>query len=118
MGQVTLLYFWDTASREFENDLLPLFKQVQNASKDEIQFIGVSLDMDESAVRQAVKTYAIPGLQIFFEEEHQRSWNSPLVRFWGLSKSPGVWLVDRRGIVTAVDVTASRLVQKLTSIMK
>ena len=110
---VTVIYFWDSNSAEFQQNMVPLLQQANEASSNRLRFVGVNLDEDESRARVFQQNERLPGEQIFFAEENQRSWNNPLVRFWGVSRCPSVWLVDGAGTVNAVDVGASQLVEQM-----
>jgi peroxiredoxin len=112
-NQVTVIYFWDSNNTDFQHNMLPLLRQAHEVSSNRLRFVGVSLDQDESLARAFQKNEKLPGEQIFFTEDNQRSWNSPLVRFWGVSRCPSVWLVDADGTVNAVDVGASQLVEQM-----
>ncbi|MEZ6130937.1 MAG: TlpA disulfide reductase family protein [Planctomycetaceae bacterium] len=113
VDQVTVIYFWEIDNPEFVNQLLPLLQQADAVSDDQLRFIGVPLDQDEARLRAFLKEHDLPGRQIFSPEAAQRSWNSPLIRFWGVSRCPTVWLVDGRGIVSAVDIGPSELVDQM-----
>lgn len=113
VDKVTVIYFWDSGNAEFVDKLLPLLKQAAAVADNRLRFIGVPLDEDESQLRSFVNANQVPGEQIFLLEASKRSWNSPLVRFWGISRSPSVWLVERDGIVQVVDVGGPQLVEKM-----
>jgi len=97
--------------------MVPLLRQANESSSNRLRFVGVNLDEDESRARVCQQNEKLPGEQIFFAEENQRSWNSPLVRFWGVSRCPSVWLVDGAGTVNAVDVGASQLVEQMRKLL-
>ena len=109
-GRVTLIYFWSMENDEFVEVLLPLLKQVSDVSGDQLQLVGVSLDHDESLVRSFVTSRRVPGRQVYFPDPNQRSWESPLIKFWGISRIPSVWLVGETSIVNEVDVRSGQLV--------
>ncbi len=113
VDKVTVIYFWDSENAEFISKLLPLLQQANDVSNGKLRFIGVPLDEDETALRAFVGSNRVPGHQIFFSDAAQRSWNSPLIRFWGISRSPSVWLVERDGVVKVVDVGGPQLVEKM-----
>jgi peroxiredoxin len=117
-GQVTIIYFWDSRNMEFQQNMLPLLLQAKEVSSTRLRFVGVNLDEDESLARAFQNSEELPGEQVFFADENLRSWNSPLIRFWGLSRCPSVWLVDREGTVSAVDVGASQLVSEMRKLFE
>lgn len=118
VDQVTVIYFWDSQNQDFADKLLPLLRQAHQVSNARLRFVGVSLDADEQQVHDFVKRHQLPGQQVFFPEPSQRSWNSPIIRFWGISKSPTVWLIDRSGRVSSVDVGPATLVAAMRKLFK
>ncbi len=112
-GKITVIYFWESESEEFRNDLLPLLQQAHAKLSEQVRFVGVNLDDDETTLNAFLEQQQVPGKQIFFASKDQRSWNSPLISFWGVSKNPGVWIVDKEGVVSAVDVGHATLVEEM-----
>lgn len=118
-GKPTLIYFWDSESDEFTKDVLPLLEKLRKQlSSDRLRMVGVALDEDESQMNTFMETHNVPGQQIFFTNPEQRSWNSPLIRFWGIAKTPSIWLVDAEGKVTTTTVETENLVDELKKIVK
>jgi peroxiredoxin len=118
-GKPTLIYFWESDSTEFEKDLLPLLEKIRKQlPSDRLRIVGVALDDDESTMNSFMETHSVPGQQIFFPNAEQRSWNSPLVRFWGIAKTPSVWLVDTNGKVVSTSLSHESLVLQLQKLFK
>ncbi len=118
-GKPTLIYFWDSESDEFSKDLLPLLGKIRaDVSSDRLRMVGVTLDDDESTMNSFMETHTVPGQQIFFPNAEQRSWNSPLVRFWGIANSPTVWLLDAQGKVVSTVANADNLAAWLERVLK
>jgi len=118
-GKPTLIYFWDSESDEFSKDLLPLLEKIRaDVSSDRLRIVGVTLDDDESTMNSFMETHSVPGQQIFFPNAEQRSWNSPLVRFWGIANSPTVWLLDAQGKVVSTAADADNLTAWLQKVLK
>jgi len=118
VDRVTVIYFWDSRNAEFIDELLPLLQQAQDVGNDQLRFVGVTLDDDEAQLRAFLSDHSVPGQQVFFPDVEQRSWDSPLVRFWGLSRSPSAWLVDGKGFVRSVDVGPAQLVNQMRLLFK
>ncbi|MEZ6061700.1 MAG: thioredoxin-like domain-containing protein [Planctomycetaceae bacterium] len=112
-GKITVIYFWESESEEFVTDLLPLLQQANTKLSEQVRFVGVNLDEEEVALNDFLEKNSVPGRQIFFASQEQRSWDSPLVRFWGVSKNPSVWIVKKDGVVSAVDVGHATLVEEM-----
>lgn len=118
-GKPTLIYFWESESTEFTESVLPALEKVRSQlSTDRLRMVGVALDEDESTLNSFMETHTIPGQQIFFPNAEQRSWNSPLIRFWGIAKTPSMWVVDKDGKVVSTTTTADNLVSQLKQVLK
>ena len=119
-GKPTLIYFWDSESEEFTSDLLPALGKISTALPSaKLRIIGVALDENETTLNQYLENHKVPGQQIFFTQGEQRSWNSPLVRFWGIAQNPTIWLVDAQGKVISTSLEPAELlsaIQKLVPI--
>ena len=118
-GKPTLIYFWDSESEEFTADLLPVLKKISTAlPSSRLRIVGVALDEDEATLNEYLESQKVPGQQIFFTHGEQRSWNSPLVRFWGIAQSPTVWLLDAQGKVISTSLEAGELVPAIQKMLK
>lgn len=116
LGKVSIIYFWESHNQEFVEKMLPLLKQAAIAGKGSLNFVGVNLDEDIRDVRAFTAKHAPPGRQIVYTKAGQQGWDSPLVRFWGISRCPVVWLVQKDGVVAAVDVTHRDMVNSLKTL--
>ncbi|MEQ9411747.1 MAG: TlpA disulfide reductase family protein [Fuerstiella sp.] len=117
-GHPTVIYFWEVDDPDVRTFLLPLLKKADQSSEAGVRLVGVNLDSDEAALRDFLQTNGVPGRQIFFADDRQRGWNSPLVRFWGISRSGNAWLLNRDGRVVAVDVSWARLEHHLAALRR
>lgn len=118
-GKITLIYFWDAENSEFSDEWVPDLRNVESKlGEDRIRFIGINLDEERSTCQAEVDRLLLPGQQIFSDEERSRGWSNPLVRYWGVSQSPSVWLVGADGVVDAVDLRKSELVPHLQTLLR
>lgn len=118
-GKPTLIFFWDSESDEFRETLLPALAKIrEQLPPDRLRIIGVALDEDENTLNNFLEQNTVPGQQIFFPQTAQRSWNSPLVRFWGLAATPSVWILDNQAKVISTSVTTEQLVPTLQQALK
>jgi hypothetical protein len=118
-GKPTLIFFWDSESEEFTSDLLPVLKKIsEGLPSSKLRLVGVALDEDEATLNEYLESQKVPGQQIFFTHGEQRSWNSPLVRFWGIAQSPTVWLLDAQGKVISTSVTSAELIPAIQKMLK
>ena len=118
-GKPTLIFFWDSESEEFTRDLMPVLEKVSAAlPSSKLRIVGVALDEDEATLNEFLETHKVPGQQIFFTQGEQRSWNSPLVRFWGIAQSPTVWLVDAQGKVISTSLESAEVIPAIQQALK
>lgn len=118
-GKPTLIYFWASDDAEFVEELQPLLQKIRSqVPAERLRMVGVVLDEEETELEAFLERQPVPGQQIFFPNAEQRSWNSPLVRFWGISRSPSIWLVDARGMVVTTSAASADLVPQLQSLLK
>ncbi|MDA1230596.1 MAG: TlpA disulfide reductase family protein [Planctomycetota bacterium] len=118
-GKPTIIFFWDSDSEEFTTDVLPVLLKISTAlPSSKIRMVGVALDEDEAVLNEYLETHKVPGQQIFFTHGEQRSWDSPLVRFWGIAQSPTIWLLDSGGKVLSTSLEAAELVAAIQKLLK
>ena len=118
-GKPTVIFFWDSESSEFTEGLLPVLAKISTAlPSSKLRMVGVALDEDEATLNEYLESHKVPGQQIFFTHGEQRSWNSPLVRFWGIAQSPTVWLVDAQGKVISTSLESAELIPAIQQLLK
>ena len=118
-GKPTVIFFWDSESAEFTEGLLPVLAKISTAlPSSKLRMVGVALDEDEATLNEYLESHKVPGQQIFFTQGEQRSWNSPLVRFWGIAQSPTVWLVDAKGKVLSTSLESAELIPAIQQLLK
>ncbi|MEY3176206.1 MAG: hypothetical protein RLZZ436_4120 [Planctomycetota bacterium] len=118
-GKPTLIYFWDSQSEDFRESVLPALTRIREQLPPErLRIVGVALDEDESELNAFLEQHQPPGQQIFFPQTAQRSWNSPLVRFWGLAASPSIWVLNSEAKVISTSVSVEQLVPTLQQALR
>ena len=96
-GKVVLLDFWAVWHSFCIGDILNI-KEIYNTYKDQgFDVIGVSLDTDETKLRNYLKENDIPWRQIFSGQERQ----DPLVKQSDVKSIPARWLIGRDGTLIA-----------------
>ena len=96
-GKVVLLDFWAVWNSFCISDILNVKKIYDTYRDQEFDVIGVSLDTDETKLRNFLKGNDIPWRQIYSGEERQ----SPLAQQYDVKSIPARWLIDRDGNLIA-----------------
>ena len=87
---------------------IPYLKEVYGEYHDKgLEVIGVSLDENENEIREFTAEHEIPWSQIF----DGKGWKSELAQFFGVTKVPSQWLIDRDGTIISVDTRGEQLGQ-------
>ncbi len=92
-GKITLIYFFAAWSSPSVAGLGVVRDILKDFTRDEVQPLGVSLDVSDAALATELKDHGI-AWPICFEG---KGWEGPLVRSLGLNAIPTVWLLDRAG---------------------
>ena len=92
-GKVVLLDFWAVWCQPCIAEM-PNLKKVYDTYKDVgFDIIGISLDNDETQLRDYLKANNISWRQVFSGQ----GWMSPIARQYGIQAIPAPWLIDREG---------------------
>ena len=96
-GKVVLLDFWAVWNSFCISDILNV-KRIYDTYKDQgFAVIGISLDTDETKLRNYLKENDIRWQQIYSGKERQ----CPLVKQHNVKSIPARWLIDRDGTLIA-----------------
>ena len=113
-GKVVLLDFWAVWSGRSIGEM-PNVKRVYNSYKDKgFDIIGVSLDNDETRLRNYLKASDIPWRQIFSGQK----WNSPLAKQYYIRAVPAPWLIDKNGTLISRKAKGYQLEQLVAEALK
>ncbi len=87
---------------------IPYLKDVYEEYHNKgLEVIGVSLDNNETEIREFTDEHQIPWLQIY----DGKGWKSELAQFFGINSVPSQWLIDRDGKILSVDTRKEQLSQ-------
>ncbi|MFM8724119.1 MAG: TlpA family protein disulfide reductase, partial [Planctomycetaceae bacterium] len=118
-GKATLIYFWESENTVFAEQFLPAINAVlEKAGSDKLRVIGVAMDEEEGKLNRFLDMHQVPGQQVFFPDAEQRSWNNPIVTWWGLARCPSIWLVDGTGKVVSTSAAPKNLTQEVGKLVR
>ena len=104
-GKVLLLDFWAVWYGPCIGEM-PNVKRVYDTYKDQgFDVIGVSLDTDETRLRNYLKKNNIPWRQIF----SGKKWKSPLAQQYHIQTIPAPWLIARDGTLISREAKGVKL---------
>ena len=104
-GKVILLDFWAVWCPPCIVEM-PNVKRVYDTYKDQgFDIIGVSLDTDETRLRNYLKTNDISWRQIFSGQK----WQSPLAKKYHIRSIPAPWLIARDGTLISREARGVKL---------
>ena len=98
-GKVVLLDFWAVWNAFCIGDILNVKRIYETYKDQEFEVIGVSLDTDETKLRNYLKENNIPWRQIYSGQERQ----SPLAQQYDVKSIPARWLIGRDGTLIAYE---------------
>ena len=113
-GKVVLLDFWAVWCPPCIVEM-PNVKRVYNTYKDQgFDIIGVSLDTDETRLRNYLKQNNIPWRQIFSGQK----WKSPLAQQYHIRSIPAPWLIARDGTLISREARGVKLERLVVEALK
>ena len=113
-GKVILLDFWAVWHGPCIGEM-PNVKRVYNTYKDQgFDVIGVSLDTDETRLRNYLKKNNIPWRQIFSGQK----WKSPLAQQYHIQTIPAPWLIARDGTLISREAKGAKLERLVVEALK
>ncbi len=98
-GRVSVVLFWASSSMPALHELARLKEVAAEFQGQPVDFYGISLDEDRSALADTIKAADIH----WPVQCDGRGWKGELVRSLGINALPTVWVLDRRGELTTLN---------------
>lgn len=112
-GKVVLLDFWASwcgPCRVSNKGLVKLYPKYKDKG---FEILGVSLDEDQSDWQKAVKKDKISWLQVI----DNGGWDSKTVNQWHISAIPTSYLINKEGVLVAMDLEGKELEKALNQLL-
>ena len=103
-GKVALIDFWASwcgPCRRHSRSLIPVYEKYKDRG---FTIVGVARERDAEAMRKAIGRDKYPWLNLIELNDRIKLWNQ-----YGIRGGGGTFLVDRNGIILAVDPTAEEV---------
>lgn len=113
-GKVVLVDFWAVWCGPCVAEM-PNVKKVYEKYKDKgFDIIGISLDSDETSLRNYLKDNDIPWRQVF----SGKGWQSPVAQQYGIYSIPNMWLIDKEGKLISNKARGEKLESMVAKALK
>ncbi len=113
-GKVLLVDFWAVWCGPCVAEI-PNVKKVYNTYKDKgFEVIGISLDKDETKLRDFLKENDIPWRQVF----DGQGWDSTIPQQYGIRSIPSMWLIDKEGKLISNNARGEKLENMVAEALK
>jgi hypothetical protein len=108
-GRPVVVFFWSTGAQPSLDRIPEVTAALKKYGKNRLGVIGVCLDSKKETVVQYLGKNPQPWGNIFHPDATKRSWNNPIVKFYGVRRLPSMWVIDASGLVATTDVPTGKL---------
>lgn len=113
-GKVVILDFWASwcgPCIRTNKELVKLYKKYKSKG---LEIYSVSIDGNPAQWKAAIKKQGLTWLQVI----SPGNWNSPTAQAWGIEAIPATYILDKKGIIQAVDLEGKALTKKIVELLK
>lgn len=112
-GKVVLLDFWATWCGPCMEELPNVISIYREFHDQGFEIVGISLDMDEDALRSVLEDRDIPWVQYF----DGKGWDNEIAGLYRVFGIPATFLLDRTGTIRYRDLRGEELKEKVAELL-
>ena len=113
-GKVVLVDFWAVWCGPCVAEMPNVKKVYEKYKAEGFDVIGISLDNDETKLRDFLKKNEIPWRQVF----SGKGWDSPVSQQYGIYSIPSMWLIDKEGKLISYKARGEKLESLILEALK
>ncbi|MCA9040392.1 MAG: hypothetical protein KDA65_08605, partial [Planctomycetaceae bacterium] len=115
-GKVTAIVYWSSNIGGIGETLTKIDAVAKKYDPSQLEVVGVSLDQEELPMEVVVGDSGITWKQLLDPDPTKRSWQHPVVKYYGVLNVPSIWLVDQNGVVVSTNTSLDNLEADLSKL--